>query len=617
MIVPMKKVSLVMLEAEKYSALKKMRKIGLVHLDELEGKGDTLNELRENLQLVNRAISILSEFKIAKKYVRNMSVADFDALETAQSIVSDFEEKKECEDKIAASVAELDRLKLWGDINLEDLQFLSTKNLQLYLYEIPNEQYYEISDDIQTLFINKDKNITRFLLVGYGDSSVSEQIAQKLPSEAYSVILPAKSSESLRQDIDELALKSKNLGEKLHAEFPMLPLLKHNVQKISKELEFENVATGMFSEDAQNAHALSWISGYVPTEDVSALKALAQSENWAVCFSEPTLEDAVPTKLKNNPVVSIITPLLDFLGTVPGYREYDMSLWFLLFFSIFFGMIFGDAGYGSLLLLISFGGMIGAVKNKKSIPQAFMLLFVLSITTIAWGTVTGSWFGMPQALLPDFLKNLSLPAFNIENPDSGIAVQTFCFVLAVVHLSIAHVMTLFRNIKERSLRLFADIGSLTILWGMFNVVLNMLISAQKFPVTNVTIAFIVGGFVLSFIFSNYEDSIVKSIVSSLTNIISVFLGVINFFSDIVSYIRLWAVGVAGLAIAQTVNALAGPMLGSFLLFVGIILLVFGHGLNMVLNVLSVIVHGVRLNTLEFTNHLGMTWSGFKYEPFSE
>ena len=80
---------------------------------------------------------------------------------------------------------------------------------------------------------------------------------------------------------------------------------------------------------------------------------------------------------------------------------------------------------------------------------------------------------------------------------------------------------------------------------------------------------------------------------------------------------MWAVGLAGGAISLTVNEMAGPMLGGFIIFLGVILLVFGHGLNMVLNVLSVIVHGVRLNTLEFSGHLGMSWSGFKYRPFCE
>ena len=96
------------------------------------------------------------------------------------------------------------------------------------------------------------------------------------------------------------------------------------------------------------------------------------------------------------------------------------------------------------------------------------------------------------------------------------------------------------------------------------------------------------------------------------------MGVVNVFSDIVSYIRLWAVGLAGAAISNTVNTMAGPLAGRAVMFGAmILLLVFGHGLNMILNLLSVIVHGVRLNTLEFSNHLGMSWSGFKYSPFSK
>ena len=146
----------------------------------------------------------------------------------------------------------------------------------------------------------------------------------------------------------------------------------------------------------------------------------------------------------------------------------------------------------------------------------------------------------------------------------------------------------------------------------------MLGNIGNIPIGKIEISLIAVGFVMSFVFSNYEDSIGKSILESCKNIISVLLGVVNVFSDIVSYIRLWAVGLAGAAISDTVNTMAGPILGHAILFIAAIaLLVFGHGLNMVLNLLSVIVHGVRLNTLEFSTHLGVSWSGKKYEPFSE
>jgi V/A-type H+-transporting ATPase subunit I len=132
------------------------------------------------------------------------------------------------------------------------------------------------------------------------------------------------------------------------------------------------------------------------------------------------------------------------------------------------------------------------------------------------------------------------------------------------------------------------------------------------------------GFGLNFFFANWESGwgffrgLLKSILGSLANIVSVFLGVVNVFADIVSYIRLWAVGLAGLAISQTINNMVGPMLGKLSLFaIGAVILVAGHGINILLSVLSVIVHGVRLNMLEFSGHLGMEWSGFSYDPFKE
>ena len=203
--------------------------------------------------------------------------------------------------------------------------------------------------------------------------------------------------------------------------------------------------------------------------------------------------------------------------------------------------------------------------------------------------------------------------------------QIFCFTLALIQLSVAHIKGALRS--KGSLKMLGDIGSLLQLFGIYYLVLSLVVNPAVFsfslvlggiPVGTVSIALIGIGFALSFIFANYEGSIIKSILSSLINIVSVLLGVVNVFSDIVSYIRLWAVGLAGAAISATVNELAGPLLGNLLFAVlAIILLVFGHGLNMILNVLSVIVHGIRLNTLEFSSHLDMSWSGHKFKPFKE
>ena len=197
--------------------------------------------------------------------------------------------------------------------------------------------------------------------------------------------------------------------------------------------------------------------------------------------------------------------------------------------------------------------------------------------------------------------------------------------MALVQLTVAHIIGAVRN--RKSVKALGDIGSILQLVGIFYLVLSLVVNAQVFSfglviggitISTIVIGLIAVGFVMSFVFSNYKDSIIKSILASLTNIVSVLLGVVNMFSDIVSYIRLWAVGLAGAAISATVNELAGPLFGNLMFVIlAVVLLVFGHGLNMILNILSVIVHGIRLNTLEFSSHLDMSWSGHKFKPFEE
>lgn len=635
MIVPMKKVSFVVLEEERKEALKKLRKLGVVHLEKLEGNSQELRDFRDSFNKAELAYMIVSEIKVPKK--KTAVSESFDKDKVYGQILRVLElsdKKKQCNEKIIANTLELDRFAGWGDLNLSDFDFLAEKGLLLSLYEIPTAAYAALPDTVETIVVNESKNLVRFLLIQRGEKgSLLKDVVRpaELPPEAYAVPMISSSTKQLRDEI--LACKSEI--EAIEKELAELALHGGNFKKFSqvigKDIEFENAYSGMGRDEETEASKvfmpLAWLTGFVPAGDLQAVLDTAKAEQWAVAVSDPEEEDEVPTKLKNNKFISLIYPVTDFLGTVPGYREYDISGWFLLFFTVFFGMIFGDGGYGLLMVLVAIGADILTLAKKKKIPPAYNLLLLLGFATLAWGTVTCTWFGIPADTLPAWLTGLSFEpisnAFSAQSPENEALVkrnlQIFCFMLALVQLSIAHLKGICRYIK--SLKAFGELGSLLMLWGVFFVVLNMVVKVDTFwgiqTMGNVVFSLVGVGFALSFIFANYEGSLKDSILESLKNIVSVLLGVVNVFSDIVSYIRLWAVGLAGSAISATVNDMAGPILGGAVIFLGILLLTFGHGLNMVLNVLSVIVHGVRLNTLEFSSHLGMSWSGFAYEPFKE
>ncbi|MBP5794092.1 MAG: ATPase [Spirochaetaceae bacterium] len=611
MIVPMKKVSLIVLKKERKDALEKLRKAGVMHLETVTGNSKELSSLKTDFSSFERAYLALDEIKASKKKGPSNAASDRQQVQKhVEEINLLLDNKKKAEEVIIKNNRDLERFVKWGDVNPEDFVFLKDKNLDLYLYEIPVSKYYDISD-VHTIVVNQDKNICRFIAYSADNSQL------KMPAEAKLVGLPEKATKTLKEEVISAKNDIAGINKKLNGFVDLKDNIKKCMKQLEKEIEFENVYSGMGKEEGDAEVSLAWISGFVPEPELASLKKVAAENSWAIYADDPTEEDNVPTKLKNSKAVQILYPVMDFLGTVPGYHEFDISAWFLIFLVIFFAMIFGDAGYGMLMLII---GLVLALKSKiktKEVPPAMILLVVWALATVAWGTINCSWFGIEAEKLPVCLQNLALPVFAPGNPERDMNLQIFCFILALLQMSIGHIIALLRNIKEKSLKLLADIGSLSILWGMFYVVLMLIVSAEKFPMHNAVLFMIGGGFALSFVFSNYEGSIGKSILESLKNIISVLLGVINFFSDIVSYIRLWAVALAGSAIAQTVNQMAGPMLGNFLIFFGILLLVFGHGLNMVLNALSVIVHGVRLNTLEFTSHVGMAWAGYKYKPFAE
>ena len=637
MIVPMKKVSLIIKGDKKEETLTKLRKLGLVHIEIAEGSGEKLVELGEQITLLEGAI-----FTVGKsKNVEKKDVSTKEALSIAKEITALDEEKKQILAERVALSSELDRVKGWGNVNPESVNELTAKGIDVAFYEMPKSEYKALPDSITTVKLEAVKSSVKFMLVKSGTKEEEDILA---PLNVYRFALPQMSSEQMKKRISELNTRIDEIDGKISSYVCYADSLTKAVKALEGDVEFETYATGMenesLSENDGAALSVAYFKGYIEAENIDKLKKTASESSWGLIIEEPTEEDNVPTKLKNNKFVSLIYPLTDFLGTVPGYFEYDISGWFLAFILIFFGIIFGDGGYGLLITAVAAIPIIKAIISKKAVAPTFLLVGLFGLSTILWGTLTCTWFGLAPEQLPGWLKSLSVPFISnvyadklwhpfLTSGDIGLTtaqnLQIFCFSLALIQLTVAHIKGALRS--KGSLKMLGDIGSMLQLLGIYYLVLSLVVNAQVFsfglvlggiPVGTVAIALIGIGFVLSFVFSNYEGSIIKSILTSLTNIVSVLLGVVNVFSDIVSYIRLWAVGLAGAAISATVNELAGPLLGNFMFMVlAIVLLVFGHGLNMILNVLSVIVHGIRLNTLEFSSHLDMSWSGHKFKPFKE
>jgi len=254
----------------------------------------------------------------------------------------------------------------------------------------------------------------------------------------------------------------------------------------------------------------------------------------------------------------------------------------------------------------------GAPKARRSnLNEAFFLMYTLSFATVIWGAVTGTWFGFEKiAELPFFnaMAVRKVQSFVEGNENFMIYI---CFIIGIVQLTLAHAVLAVKKIN--SLKAIAELGWIAILWGLFFTAGNLVIG-RNFPAF--TAYLFITGISLVILFSNFRKNILKGALISLADLP---LKIVSSFSDIVSYLRLFAVGYASTVLASTFNDMALQIGFHSALsgLAGALILFFGHGLNIALGIMAVIVHGIRLNMLEFSGQMGMEWSGKKYTPFCE
>lgn len=158
MIELMKKVSIVLLDKEKENALKALRKIGLVHLEKVEGSSEKLTAFKEYTNNAVLSESILGEIKLPKqKKGTEATLSDEQVISLCNDIVTKSEKKKQLLEEISADTLELDRFAKWGTVTLEDFEYLKNKDIQLKMYEIPAEKYSTLDSKIETILVNNDK----------------------------------------------------------------------------------------------------------------------------------------------------------------------------------------------------------------------------------------------------------------------------------------------------------------------------------------------------------------------------------------------------------------------------------------------------------------------------
>lgn len=588
MIVPMKKAAVIVQAKDADRAVETLRSLGVVHVEHQKPpKSSRLSAINDDLALLGEAIGILSAAESTGLLCIEKQKEPEDRKFTTRHIVDlskRIEQLKEYSIGLINKISEWER---WGDFDPEAIEALNKKNIYVGLYRIPAKQIKNLPSGIIVKRLSAAGGLTNCVIIS----------RQKIDIPFKEMGLPKTGLKKMHQRLAEDEQAVKSIQDSIQRHICYHKALTAAKKGLQKELEFYQALNGMGS-----AGEIMYLTGYVPYDAQDLLLQTAKNQRWAVSIKDPSGEDKVPTLIRNPRWISLISPVFKALEIVPGYRELDISLLFLVFFSVFFGMLIGDAGYGLFYFVLTLFCHRKWGRKSGNGP-IFTLFYILSSCAVVWGILSGTFFG--QAWLPQWVKPLVPALRNDRN------VQAVCFFLGALHLSIAHLWR--AAIKSPSLAALADIGWAVVLWGAY-LLAKTLVLGYDFPVFGKW--FFITGPVLVVFFASPRRNILKGIGQGLGNLLMNF---VNSFTDIVSYIRLFAVGLATVAVADAFNKMAmGVGYNGFIsgLATSLILLL-GHTLNIILGPLAVLVHGVRLNVLEFCNHVDVKWSGFAYKPLRE
>ncbi|WP_299364344.1 hypothetical protein [Winogradskyella sp.] len=595
MIVRMKEILLFTSAHTVDATIQKLGELGVVDIKEVNPpQGDTIERCLQDIDNTNQALSILEQHELSDKISKD--TVDTNGKDPKR-IIGRLLKSKTVEKNIHNTIEDINsQLKFydtWGKQFLKkDLDFLWQKDIFIRLYYIGKSQAKTLPEDKTIVtFPEKEGKVP----VALFSQNVKDRLDFKevtIPKLSYPALLDVKQRKERQLDQLKIFLNEQKAYE---------AILNDYSQFLEDRLNSETALESMGDIEGK----VKFLRGYLPKDAVDRFTSIAKKEDWGYSISEPTNVDEVPVYIKNPKWISIINPMMKFIDIVPGYKEIDVSIYFLIAFALFFAMLVGDAGYGLIFLVLAI------IFRKKMAPQLRTLIFVLSGSTIIWGVLSGTYFGAEQIAQLPFLKDMVIPNISSFGVDNINFMMHLSFLIGAIHLTVAHGIRVFQFIN--SIKALSEVGWIALVWGLFFIT-EQLVLGNPAP-SWYNWLFIVGA-TLVVLFSKESNSFLKSMGASIANLP---LSLISGFSDIVSYVRLFAVGMATAAVAASFNNMALPDgiagMGVLDFVMAAIALLLGHTLNIALALMAVMVHGIRLNMLEFAGHLGVQFSGEAYKPF--
>ena len=611
MISKMNKLSFLIYHKEYETFLEKLRELGVVHVEKRQGAEMDAN-LQAFMQKRTAYQSLLKSMTLAAASC-NEEVVPQPGEATIDQVIEDYETRQEHIQALNMQLPvldkEIDAMEVWGEFDWENIDRLKANGWQMQFFCCPEKSFEETwTDEYNANIINRKGGQSYFVTVN----------PMPVELEAETVRLPKKSLSALIREQEELKNRIQTANDELDRYcINHIPVVEKALEALESDINLMEVE--QLGGERMADGAIVMMEGWVPVENDAEVRKMLDESGVYYEIRPAEKEDNAPIKLKNGKISRAFEMLTKMYG-MPDYGEFDPTPLLAPFYALFFGMCVGDAGYGLLLVLL---GFYLKKKLSKSMAGMMNLLITLGVATTIVGAVFNTFFGVA-------LTDLDLPhwmdSLIISGKWDGTAydkTMVIALLVGMFHICFAlTVKAIGSTVRYGFKNSLSDWGWWLLVGG--SVVVATLNYLGVIDMEMSKMAFIgIGGVsaIGIYLLNNIRRNIFVNVGAGLWDTYNMATGLMG---DLLSYLRLYALGLAGGMLGGVFNTLGMQLrdtMGDFLFGIpgwicfGLIF-VAGHGLNIALSCLSGYVHSIRLTFVEYFKNSGYDGRGTEYKPFS-
>lgn len=620
MIERMKKFTFLVTDREYDAFLESLRQQGVVHVQQLQ-QGASSKELRQALDLDARYTAARHVLDTAAKTYKvephAPAAADTrDACALLSRVEAIQHEEQSLMHERDAVDKDIHALEPWGDFDMGALQRLAdTAGIKVAFFRSSSKFFQqEWADKYFAIPVNELSKSTYFVTFS----------KEKPDIAAEQVFLPQESLEQRRAERVRVQHRLDLLhGELLYIGTHLCPVLQDGQLQARDSIQLERVH---LSDERVAGDALRLLVGWVRADRTEPLRAKLDADHIYYCMEDPAFEDDVPVQITNGKFTTLFEPILR-MYSLPNYHDLDPSVFFAPFFMLFFGLCLGDGGYGLLVLL---GGLATARLGKGDVRNYGKLMMWLGGMTVVCGLLMGTFFGIDLSKQDWAFLAPVKPYFINDNgvgPIFGYSpMMVLSVALGLVQVLLGMVLKGCKAVKNFGLAYgigtFCWVGAIVLALTLYG--LPACGVSLPAPLRHVLVG-LIGVCALGIFFYNSPGSYRRPLLGLLGNIgggvWETYGMATGLLGDLLSYIRLFALGLTGGVLGGVFNSLAIGMTSGLPVYVRwlpmLLILFAGHGITFALSMISAFVHPMRLTFVEFFKNAGFEGGGKEYKPFKK